>query len=71
MGFYNKNNTILCVELPKLVCSIEKCKDDVQVNHRTFHRIGDKVPISHQPSLETFLRDFLTPQLPVKITGNV
>jgi len=40
-------------------------------NNFELHRIGDSVPILHQPSLETFLRDFLKPQLPVKITGKV
>jgi len=33
------------------------------------HRNGDHVPTLHQPSLETFLRDFLKSKIPVKITG--
>jgi len=34
-----------------------------------FRRNGDHVPTLHQPSLETFLRDFLKSKIPVKITG--
>jgi len=49
------------------VCNIDESND----NNCALHRIGDQVPTLHQPSLETFLRDFLKQQLPVKITGRV
>lgn len=46
-------------------------KDTLQSSNSILNGIDDYVPTLHQPSLETFLRDFLRPQVPVKITGKV
>lgn len=46
-------------------------KGTLQSSNSILNGIDDYVPIIHQPSLETFLRDFLRPQVPVKITGKV
>lgn len=46
-------------------------KDTLQSSNSIHNGIDDYVPTVHQPSLETFLRDFLRPQVPVKITGKV
>lgn len=40
-------------------------------NNCILDKTGDPIPTLYQPSLETFLRDFLKPQLPVKITGKI
>lgn len=53
------------------MCDIEMSKDTLQSNNSILHGIDDHAPTLHQPSLETFLRDFLRPQVPVKITGKV
>ncbi|VVC33352.1 JmjC domain [Cinara cedri] len=50
-----------------LVCNDNKSND----NNCTLDRTGDHILTIHQPSLETFLRDFLQPKIPVKITGNM
>lgn len=63
----NKINIFLCIESPVLLCNNAKANS----KNCTLHRTGDRVATLHQPSLETFLRDFLKPQLPVKITGKV
>lgn len=53
----------LCLEFPLVVYNNDKsiCK------HHNI--IGDCILTLHQPTLETFLRDFLKPQIPIKITG--
>lgn len=55
------------VEVPVKLCDNSKSNN----NSCAFHRIGDHVPILHQPSLETFLRDYLKSKKPIKITGNM
>ncbi|XP_027848509.2 bifunctional peptidase and arginyl-hydroxylase JMJD5 isoform X1 [Aphis gossypii] len=55
------------VEVPVKLCDYSKSNN----NSYAFHRIGDHVPILHQPSLETFLRDYLKSKKPIKITGNM
>lgn len=68
MCFRSKNNSyVLFLESPALVYNENELND----NSYTLRRIGDHVPTLNQPSLETFLRDFLKPKVPVKITGNV
>lgn len=62
----NKINMYLCIDSPLLLCY-----DKSNSKNCKLYRTGDHVPTLHQPSLETFLRDFFKPQLPVKITGKV
>lgn len=63
----NKIKMILFIESPVFLCNNNKSNSE----NCKLHRTGDHVPTLHQPSLETFLRDFFKPQLPVKITGKV
>lgn len=55
------------IESPVSICNKYKSNE----NNCALHRTGVQVPTLHQPSLETFLRDFLKPQLPLKITGKI
>lgn len=65
--FVQQEWCVLCLDSPVIVCNIDESND----NKCALRRIGDHVPTLNQPSLETFLRDFLKPQLPLKITGRV
>lgn len=56
---------VVFLEVPVKSCDNSKSNN----NSCAFHRIGDHVPILHQPSLETFLRDYLKSKKPIKITG--
>ncbi|XP_015379377.1 PREDICTED: lysine-specific demethylase 8 [Diuraphis noxia] len=55
-----------CFEVP-----VKLCDNGVSDSNCALHKNGDHVPTLHQPSLETFLRDFLKSKTPVKITGHM
>lgn len=57
----------MIIESPVSICKNYESNESNCILHRT----GDYVPTLYQPSLETFLRDFLKPQLPLKITGKI
>lgn len=65
MCLFTYSKMFLFLDSPALIYKNSNLND---INH-TFDKIGNYVPTIHQPSLETFLRDFLKPKLPVKISG--
>uniref|UniRef100_A0A2S2PPD3 JmjC domain-containing protein 5 n=1 Tax=Schizaphis graminum TaxID=13262 RepID=A0A2S2PPD3_SCHGA len=65
--------SLLCKALQQnfLEVPVKLCDNSRSNNSCAFHKIGDHVPTLHQPSLETFLRDYLKSKKPIKITGNM
>lgn len=65
--------SLLCKALHQTFSEVpvKLCDNRESFNSCEFRKNGNHVLTLHQPSLETFLRDFLKSKTPVKITGNM